>query len=293
MSTSTIPRSRPATPPRDQQGPTFARLLASEWTKITSLRSTWWAAALTVALAWVVTYLAANASSGDPGFEPLASLPDGVALSQLGTLVLGVLVGAGEFRTGAFRTTFTAAPRRTPVLVARTLVTAAVGSVIAALAVVAIVLGVLPAAASRSMSIDLTSDRTPHVMAGIFLMLLGMALLGLAIGTLVRRTVPAVTAALAIVFVVPVALMLGSELGTDPLDMAPVSETAAAELDPVETVVAFLPADAAYRMTTDPAEGGPDGSPDLGPVGGGLVLGAWILLPLVAAGARLRTRDLT
>jgi ABC-2 type transport system permease protein len=274
------------------RGPTFPRIVASESTKVLSLRSTSWIAVVTVVASWVVTYLSANASSGDPGFEPLASLPDALGLSQIGLLVLGVLVGTGEFRTGAFRTTFTAVPRRVPVLVARTLVVAVVGAVVAVLTLAAAVLGILPAARSRDMALDLTADGTPPVLLGSGLMLLGMAVLGLAIGTLLRRTVVAVTVALGLVFVVPVALSLASDFATDPMVGVSV-ETEAVEIDPVSTVVAFLPGDAAFRMTTSPDAGGIDGAPDLGRVGGGLVFGAWILLPLAAAGVRLRARDVT
>lgn len=274
-----------------RRGPSFSRVVASEWTKIGSLRSTFWIGGVTVALSWAVTYLSANASSGDPGFQPLASLPDGLALSQLSMLVLGVLIGTGELRTGAFRTTFVAVPRRVPVLAARALVTAGVGAVIAVLALAATVLGILPAASSRRIGVDLTAGATPQVLLGSFLLLVGMALLGLGAGALLRHTALATTTVLALVFVVPVALSLASDLATDPLSL-PV-ETETSSLDPVSTALAFLPGDAAFRMTTTADGYGPDGAPDLGPAGGGAVFAAWVLVPLVAAGVRLRTRDVT
>lgn len=281
------------TPTTARRGPTFPRLVASEWVRLTSLRSTLWVAVVTVAVAFAVTFLAADASSGDPGFDPTRSLPDGVSLSQLGTLVLGVLAGTADFRTGAFRSTFTAAPRRVAVLVARTVATAGVGALVALLAVVATVLGVVPAAQSRGMSLDLAAGSTPQVLLGSGLMLLGMALLGLGLGSLVRRTVPAMVTALALVFVVPVGISLGGELSTSPTEMTAEVETGPTGLDPVSTVLAFLPGDAAFRMTTTAEDGGVDGAPDLGPWGGGLVFAGWILLPLAAAGVRLRTRDVT
>lgn len=290
--TSVSPRTVDRDAAAGQRGPTFLRAVASEWTKIVSLRSTAWVAVVTVALSWVIIYLSANASSGDYGFDPLDSLPDGVALSQLGALVLGVLAGTGEFRTGTFRTTFTAVPRRVTVLAARTVVVAAVGAVVALLSVVAIVLGVLPAARSRDIALDLTSDGTPQVLLGCGLVLLGMTLLGLGIGSLLRRTVLAVTVGLALVFVVPVALSLAGDLSSDPLAPAP-AETEVASLDPVSTVIAFLPGDAAFRMTTRSEYGAMDGAPDLEPWQGGLVFAAWVLVPLVAAGGRLRARDVT
>lgn len=279
------------TPATARRGPTFPRLVASEWVKLTSLRSTLWVTVVTVAVAF--TYLAANASSGDPGFVPTRSLPDGVGLSQLGTLVLGVLAGTADFRTGAFRSTFTAAPRRVLVLVARAVATVGVAVVVALLTLAATVLGVLPAAQSRDMSLDLTAGSTPQVLLGSGLLLVGMALLGLGLGSLLRRTVPAMVTALALVFVLPVGISLGGELSTSPTETTAEVEPGPTGLDPVSTVLAFLPGDAAFRMTTTSESGGVDGAPDLGPWGGGLVFAGWILLPLAAAGVRLRTRDVT
>lgn len=279
--------------PSSRRGPTVPRLVASEWTKLVGLRSTWWVAVVTVAVAGVFTYLAADASSGDPGFEPARSLPDAITLAQLGTLVLGVLAGTADFRTGAFRSTFTAAPRRVHVLLARTVATAAAATVLALLTLSATVLGVLPAARSRGMSLDLAAGSTPQVLLGSGLLLVGMALLGLGLGSLLRRTVPAMVAALAFVFVIPVGIGLGSDLASPPSATSTAVLTDTERLDPVSTAIAFLPGDAAFRMTTTPQDGGVDGAPELGAWGGGLVFAGWILLPLAAAGVRLRTRDVT
>ena len=142
------------------QGPTVPRVVASEWTKLISLRSTVWIAIVTVALSWFVTYLSANAASGDLGFEPHRSLTDGVGLTQLALLVLGVLAGTGDFRTGGFRATFTAVPRRLPVLVSQVVVVTVVAGAIAVLALVAAVLGVLPAARSRDIDLDLADRKS-------------------------------------------------------------------------------------------------------------------------------------
>ena len=98
------------------------------------------------------------------------------------------------------------------------------------------------------------------------------------------------TAVLALVFVLPVGLTLATSLASLPAVGS--AATQAGQLDPVNTVIAFLPSDAAFRMTTSSDSAGLDGAPDLGPVGGGLVFTTWILVPLVAAGVRLR-RDLT
>src|SRR5690606_15341869 len=109
--------------------------VASEWTKLSGLRGPAAIVVATVVVSGLLTYAAANASSVDPGFDPIDSLTAGLVLAQVGPLILGVLVGTGEFGSGTYRATFTAVPRRLPVLAAQTLVTAAVALVTALLAV--------------------------------------------------------------------------------------------------------------------------------------------------------------
>lgn len=288
MTAATPTTARATAAPRTAgRGVTLPRVVAAEWTRLTSLRSTWWVAAVTVAVSGALTHLGATASSGDPGFDPHAALGDGLVLAQVGPLVLGVLVGAGEHTTGTFRSTFVAVPRRWPVLAAQVLVTAASGLLLGLLTVAAAVVGVLPAAASRAIPLDLTADGVPHVLAGTVLLLVGFALLGLAVGALVRRTVPALVTTLGVVLVLPVVLLLAADLGTDP--MAPYDPT---ERTAAATVATFLPATAGQITTMPPGSGGLDGGPDLGALGGGLVLAAWVAAPLAAAAVRLRTRDL-
>ena len=103
-------------------------LLRSEWTKLSSVRSTMWTLGLTVvlgigisALATIETrihWTAANA----PGFDPTGTSLIGVFFGQLTIGVLGVLVMSSEYSSGTIRATFAAAPRRRFVLAAKALV---------------------------------------------------------------------------------------------------------------------------------------------------------------------------
>jgi ABC-2 type transport system permease protein len=280
-------RTPPARARTTHRGPTLARVVGCEWTKLTSLRSSWWAAALTVAVSAALTYLSAQASSADPGFDPMGSLTSGLLLAQVPPLVLGVLVGTGEHSTGAFRTTFTAVPRRWPVLAAQTITTTAFALLTAVLAVGAAVLSLLPSARARGIAVDLGSEGTPQVLVGMVLLLVAMALLGLALGALLRRPVPALTVAVLVVLVLPVALVLATDLAGDPL-----AASASAGVPPaqaaVNTALTFLPAGAGALLTE---EGAVEGAPDLGAWGGGLVLAAWVAVPLALAALRLRARD--
>ena len=271
--------------------PTLPRVVAAEWTKLAGLRGPALVAVATVLVSGLLTFAAANASSVDPGFDPLDSLTAGLSLAQVGPLVLGVLVGTGEFSSGTFRATFTAVPRRLPVLAAQTVVTAAAALVTAVLAVGAAVAGLLPAARSRGIPLELTTHGTPQVLAGMVAFLVGLALFGLAVGALLRRPTPAFVAVLAVALVLPIALMLATDVAAGPTT-APAGDPTALQ-SAVNTLVTLLPSGAGALLATPPGAGGVEGAPDLGPWGGGLVLAAWVLVPLAAAAARLRGRDLT
>ena len=154
------------------------------------------------------------------------------------------------------------------------------------------VLGILPAAASRGIAVDLGADDTPGVLVGTVLLVVGLALFGLAVGMLLRRTVPALVTALFLVLILPVVLMPG--------DRPPGGRRATrrrwrpprpGRRRSPAPLGALLPGNAGQLMTMPASSGPMDGAPDLGPVGGGLVLAAWIVVLLVAVAVRLRVRD--
>lgn len=284
MTAATVPTGRTASRPAERRGVTFGGVLASEWTKLASLRSTWWTAAVTVVVTAVIAYLSAEASSVDPGFVPTGDLTSGLVLGLLGPVVLGVLVGAGEYRTGAFRSTFTTVPRRLPVLGAQVVVTAAFATVMAVAATAASVLALLPSALRREVPLALGEDGTPRVMAGMVLFLVGLALVGLGLGALLRRTVAATVAGIGLVLLLPIVLLM----------LEPADPTAPYDPDAVTTtgtLTTFLPSVGGQIMTLPPGYDGLDGGPDIGAAGGTAVLLAWGLVPMTVAAARLRSRD--
>ncbi|MEV6190591.1 hypothetical protein ACIP28_31010 [Streptomyces albidoflavus] len=233
----------------------------------------------------MLTYLSAQASSGDPGYEPLGDLTAGLMLTQLGPLVLGVLAGTGEYSTGGFRSAFVAVPRRWLVLAAQVVAITGFTLLVAVASVVAAVLAILPAASSRELPVHLAEGSTPHELAGMVLFLTGLALFGLAVGALVRRVVPALVTVIGLVLILPVVLSLAVEPGgTMFVEGVTPQETV------VNTIMTLLPSGAGGLLVTSDAFRMP-GAPDLGAVGGGLVLAAWALVPFGAAVLRLRLKD--
>src|SRR4029077_82915 len=106
------------------------RVLLSEWTKLRSVRSTKWSLVagflLTIAFPVIFSFVTRShwgsmSPSDRAGRHPLDIAPAGVNVAQLAIAVLGVLLISAEYSTGSIRSTFTAGPKRLPVLWAKLL----------------------------------------------------------------------------------------------------------------------------------------------------------------------------
>ncbi|MDT0341392.1 ABC transporter permease [Streptomyces litchfieldiae] len=102
----------------------FGHALASEWTKIRSVRSTVWTLVIMFVLTVGVGLLFAVALSSQNEVEMplLAGGFFGLMFGQLCVITLGVLVITSEYGTGMIRTTLTACPQRGRVLLAKAVV---------------------------------------------------------------------------------------------------------------------------------------------------------------------------
>jgi ABC-2 type transport system permease protein len=110
---------------------TFGDVLRSEWTKLRSVRSTFWALTVTVVLGIALgAVISAAAAHGYPKFsvssklswDPTGVSLAGVAIASLAIVVLGVLCVSSEYSSGMIRTSLIAVPRRGRVLAAKSLV---------------------------------------------------------------------------------------------------------------------------------------------------------------------------
>ncbi|MFF5147014.1 ABC transporter permease subunit [Streptomyces sp. NPDC013157] len=171
--------------------------IASEWTKIRSVRSTIWTLGVFVLLVIGIGLLAGavvsdSSSTGDLSGESALSLGFfGLLLGSMCIITLGVLTTASEYGTGMIRTTMVACPSRARVLAAKAIVFFAVAFVIT-----------LAASAFVAMTqVSMLSDvaRTPTggewlkgtVGVSLYIALLG--LLSLIIGSVIRHSAGAIT----------------------------------------------------------------------------------------------------
>ncbi|HEY9438745.1 MAG TPA: ABC transporter permease subunit [Streptomyces sp.] len=178
---------------------TLGDAIASEWTKIRSVRSTMWTLGVMIVLLLGIGLLAAvavNLSSADISDTPVLGLGFfGVLLGSICVITLGVLTIASEYGTGMMRTTLTACPSRARVLSAKAIVFFLLSFVITT--VTTGVVGVLQTAILDGAAPSGDDWLRSTVGVGLYIATLG--LLSLAVGALIRHSAGAITIMIALV----------------------------------------------------------------------------------------------
>src|SRR5580698_6226944 len=171
--------------------------LRDEWTKLVSLRSTRWTLLVTVAGALLVTFLSTHGALHHSrgwyaGFDPTNQSLAGLAIGSLTLGILGVLAMSGEYGSGTIRSSLAAMPRRGALLTAK-VVLVGLGTLVIGEALSFIVFfegqAVLSGGAPTA-SLGQPGVIRAVALSGAFLAL--FALLGLAIGTVIRHTAGAI-----------------------------------------------------------------------------------------------------
>lgn len=272
----------------------FFRILRSEWIKFFSLRSTGWSIAVTLAvmigfsvlMAWSLG-IAADTMADDPEVQAqggMTSLDGTMAvvtsygMAQIVMAVWGVLVISGEYSTGQIRSTLAAVPTRLPVLAAKTILVALASFVVGVIGVAGSVAASWPFLSAHDMALDLSDPTTMRVLLGVPLYLMGIAVLALAIGALLRHAAGGIAVVLGLLIVLPVLAVI--------------------DLDLIQTIAPYLPSAAGEQIITSSesmqATAASTGQPmpdALGPWQGYGVFWIYVVAAMAAAGALLRWRD--
>ncbi|MCM3885623.1 ABC transporter permease [Frankia sp. R82] len=197
---------------RPQQRVTQLRVIRSEWTKLTSLRSTAWtlaaALAVTILLGVILSRVTANdwtnySAEDKRTFDAAATSLSGMYLAQLAIGVLGVLVISGEYATGMIRATLGIVPHRLPVLWAKAIVFATVSF---ALMVVANLIAFTAGQAmlsSAHIDVSLSDPGVLRAVLGTAFFVTTIGVLGLALGALLRNTPAAIGVLFGVLLVLP------------------------------------------------------------------------------------------
>ncbi len=218
--TPAVPPGRPAPvlPALARPGrfrPVLADLVLSEWTKLRTVRSTYWTLLVTAAgmVSFGALLSAAYAShytslppAARAAFDPAAYSLSGFFAAQLAIGVLGVVVITSEYATGTIRATFGAVPQRPLVLAAKAAVfgaAAAVTGLVSSLTAFAAGQVIL---SRKGIEAHLGDPGTVRPIAGAGLYLAVIGLLALGLGTLIRRTAGAIAAFTGLILVLPVVI---------------------------------------------------------------------------------------
>ncbi|MFZ3452180.1 ABC transporter permease [Arthrobacter sp. 7Tela_A1] len=290
MSTATAPAPTRRAARPDGSGVNFLRILRSEWIKVTTVPSTVILLATTlvvmvgiaalVAWSWATT---AQMLSDDPAMGPAMGVgsgmdlqalvydtpASGVLFGQLLIAALAVVLVASEYSTGMIRSTMVAVPTRTPALLAKGIITALIAFVIGVVGAFASFLISQPLLAPENLDFGLDA---PWVLPSIIntgTLLAAIAVMGVATGSLLRSTAGGVVTIIGVLFVLPVIVQLISGLA-----------------DWIPDAARFLPSSAGTQLVATSIS---DGA--LNQLEGGLVLGGWAVLLLIAAVVVNKVRD--
>jgi ABC-2 type transport system permease protein len=261
------------------RGAGFGHLLLAEWTKIRSVRSTLWSLILLVVLSFGFTGLftwltvlqwskAGAAGQQRVIADPVSTiLGSGLEFGQLAICVLGVLVISSEYSTGVIRATLLAVPRRTPMLVAKAVIFAAVVLVVGELATFGSFFIGSPILHSHA-PVSLGDPGVARAVFGAGLYLTVLGLFAMAIGALIRHTAGAITGVIAFVLVLsPLTQLIPGSVG--------------------KHIHGYLPSEAGQLIGQAHQQPGQV----LSPLQGFAVFCAWTAVLLVGAAVLLRRRD--
>ena len=186
-------------------------VLACEWTKFRAVRSTYWtllvAAATPIGFSAFIAFALSSAAKG-PAPDPL--LPGLLSLEYavLAVSVLGVLTFSSEYSTGLIRTTFAAVPRRRVVLAAKAAVTGAVTLAVGEVVAFVSFFAAQAVLHRHHQGVSLSHPGVPGAVLADGILLCVCALLGVALGAIIRHTAGGIAAAIAVIVLPSLTIVL-------------------------------------------------------------------------------------
>lgn len=270
---------------------TWLRTIRSEWTKFRTVRSTYVilaiAAVLLIGFWSIIAFGLSEAIGSNDAPRALNSVAimvcfQSIAFAQLAIGVLGVTFVTSEYSSGMTRATFAAVPARIPVLVAK--------CVVLAVATLVVMLPSLVIAFSISLSLlgdsagswTLSDPDVMRALGGASLYLVVVALIGAALGWLLRSAAGGIFALVAVLILLPVILPL-------------------INLDWIDAIAPYLPSSAGsavYQINVqlpsfigEDVQEFTDGLSDFEPWTGFAIFAAYAVVGLVASAILLKRRD--
>ncbi|WP_370949478.1 hypothetical protein AB5J62_18565 [Amycolatopsis sp. cg5] len=195
------------------------KLLLAERVKLLSTRTPWFCLIGTVAVLLLGSLFAALNTGRPLMLQDVVDWP-AVRIGLVVVLVLAALAVTTEYRFGTIRTTFEAVPTRTPALLAKTTVVS-VGAAIAGLLGSAGALAVAAVFAPAGSELGLHTEGDWRLVLGVSVFYAVGAVIGVALGVLIRHTAGAVAVMVGYPMIVETMLnpMLGKKAQFSPFNL--------------------------------------------------------------------------
>ena len=256
---------------------TILRSVRAEWIKFWTLRSTWITSFITIALTVLFGAGLAAAFGQSEQHQDMAKnlITSGLTFGQIVVAVLGALIITGEYSSGQIRSSLAAFSRRGRLLVSKAVV----------LTIVAFILGSVSVFLSWAISKpflgehagSLTDSHYAGHIWGSGLVFVGIALMALGIGFLLRSTAGTITVIVSILFIISTPL-----------------QVAASKWEWINKIIGCLPSTVSEAVS-DPfqrtTEWGGQGAQFLSHGQAVAVFAAWAIIPLIAAWFVFSRRD--
>lgn len=265
----------------------FTDLLAAEWIKMRSLRSTYWVLALSAVIAIAINVNAVHsdlpyidqphpARPGIPSFhyDPLFHGLGSIALDvmALAAASFGAITVFGEYATGMIRTTLAAVPDRRAVITAKVALVTAITLVLGVIVSVTSFFTTNAMLASRHVGLSLHDPGCLRAVTAYALVIPVCAQIGLAVGAVLRHATASIATVVGMLFILP--MLFGGE-----------------RYRLLKEIGNHLPLAAQARLALNP-----EGHASLGRypatiTGSWIALGAWAFVSVTVAVLAVRRRD--
>ena len=223
MTTVSTSRSARLAPDRVSAGAVFARTCAAEWSRLWTVRATWWLVAAAAVIMNGIAVTAGFSAAGQPdppygdpawGVAPFVVLP-----AQFALLTLALMAVTSDYATGGIIPALQWTPRRGVLFLARAIVAAGTATGLGVLfAFTASVAGYAAARPVLTLPVD-DGLETLSTVAGV---LAAETLLAVGLGFLLRSTAGALVSVFLLLLVLPGLLpQLGYAWLTDLADLLP------------------------------------------------------------------------
>jgi ABC-2 type transport system permease protein len=191
--------------------PGFGSTLASEWTKLRSVRSTWIIVGLAITLSVGFSALIAfvqGVTFDDWGpneqavFDPLLNSTSGLLFGLILLITFGVIAVTSDYSSGTIRTTFIATPKRLRILGAKAIIIGLIGIIISAITMPAMVFVSQMIFGAYGMETVSASDEGVMRLIIVYIFAGGLiyTLIPMAIGFILRGTASAITLSIGLFF---------------------------------------------------------------------------------------------